>query len=223
MPSDAMRTPARPASHALSYVLPSQPHTSATSVEHSVDFSAHVPTPSHPSPVQYSSGAHSELTAHPLCCSTSAQAAADSNATTPNSCPMASRIVTDGTSRAPRLPGPRDSSPYLDCARRGDDGRRHNSVGGRGAKHRGSEKGLLSRQKRILARRVGRRRNGTMRALTLRMMTTRASMTGLDRYATVVGVLHSMDRANKAQRRREGAEVCALLLAIGLLAVAMGL
>jgi hypothetical protein len=55
------------------------------------------------------------------------------------------------------------------------------------------------------------------------MMTTRASMTGLDRYATVVGVLHSMDRANKAQRRREGAEVCALLLAIGLLAVAMGL
>jgi hypothetical protein len=62
-----------------------------------------------------------------------------------------------------------------------------------------------------------------MRALTLRMMTTRTSMTGLDRYATVVGVLHSMDRANKAQRRREGAEVCALLLAIGLLAVAMGL
>lgn len=53
------------------------------------------------------------------------------------------------------------------------------------------------------------------------MTTTRTSTTVMDRYAAVVGALHSIDQANRVRRRRERAEVFSLLLTIGVLVVAI--
>jgi len=55
------------------------------------------------------------------------------------------------------------------------------------------------------------------------MTMTRASMNGPGRYAAIFGALHSIDKVNQTRRRREGVELCGLLLAIGVLVVAMGL
>lgn len=51
-------------------------------------------------------------------------------------------------------------------------------------------------------------------------MTTRVSMNELRRYAAIVGAPHGIDLANEARQRREAAELCALLVAIGTLVIA---
>lgn len=65
IPGDRMRSPARAASHALGYVVWSQPHTGLTIALHVVGRGTHVPAPEHASvplpPAQYSVAVHCAL------------------------------------------------------------------------------------------------------------------------------------------------------------------